>query len=334
MEINKVEDLLREKYSDRLGFLKTFTARTDQPEEIQLTSSVSAFKSLLFCMTFILMFLLQILLQTKVIIHWLQVLKMSVISKLQVSVNKDEEKMLCEQVFKKLFVNLNKGAEEHAIYLWYKEGGDPITRIQLSFNDVMAKGLMEAGFQKIDKNLNAGAGGNNIYLWYYKGSSEYDIPIVNLELTTKAEDEPHMFKEGWKKLSCNLNRQNDGDHIYLWVKKQKTTYICDIDATTGFGEDVKMFNDGYIRVDEDTNRGVGGLYIFIWYRQTTDPKKTITQLGISTYDAEQKQFQDENYVSVIEDLNQKTGGNACSCGTRKTAPSRSRPSLCSLNQKL
>ncbi|XP_005953479.1 uncharacterized protein LOC102302257 [Haplochromis burtoni] len=234
---------------------------------------------------------------------------MSFIAELQVSLNKADEFMLHEQGFKKIFVNLNEGAGGNSVYLRYKKGNNAITRIQISFNDMMTKGLSSAGFKKIDKNLNEGAGGNLIYLWYYKGSLKYDVPIKKLDVSVQAADEPHKYKLGWERLACDLNRGTGGNWIYLWLKRENPTYICDIKATAKFEEDEDNFNDGYIQMNEDTNRGAGGPYIFIWYRQTTAPKDTITELEISTNDNEQKGFQEQGYEIVNQDLNEGTVGN-------------------------
>ncbi|XP_031588939.2 uncharacterized protein LOC116314927 [Oreochromis aureus] len=233
---------------------------------------------------------------------------MSFIAELQVSLNKAEEFALREQGFKKIFVNLNEGAGGNFVYLWYKKGDHAITRIQISFNDEMSMGLSSAGFKKIDKNLNEGAGGGPVYLWYYKGSLKYDVPIRKLDLSVQAADEPYKYKLGWERLACDLNRGAGGNWIYLWLKRENPTYICDIKATAKFEEDEDNFNDGYIRVDEDTNRGAGGPYIFIWYRQTTDPKDAISELEISSGDVEQKSLQDQGYEIVNQDLNEGTEG--------------------------
>ena len=69
------------------------------------------------------------------------------------------------------------------------------------------------------------------------------------------------------------------------------------------------YKKGYIRVDEDTNRDAGGTYVFIWYRQTTDPKRALTDLNISTNDLEYQSLQQQGYTSVSVNLNEGTGGN-------------------------
>ncbi|XP_041834091.1 uncharacterized protein LOC121635097 [Melanotaenia boesemani] len=230
------------------------------------------------------------------------------ITELQVSLNKAEEAELREHHFKKLSIDLNKGAGGKEIHLWYKEENcSPITRIQFSFNTEMSEGLNSAGYRKVDKNLNAGTGGDEIYLWYYKGSSVYDIPIVKVDVST--DDEAQKFKFGWERMTCDLNRNTGGHWIYLWLQREKQVYVCDITATDSSAGDQEYFENGYIRVDENTNRGAGEASIFIWYRLTTDPKGGLTDLQISTNDKEYENLQNGNYQPVNQDLNEGTQGN-------------------------
>ncbi|MCQ7550950.1 hypothetical protein NP176_22855, partial [Salmonella enterica] len=233
------------------------------------------------------------------------------ISHLEVSTDDAEEQMLQSQGFKKINVDLNKGAGGKSIHLWYKKGSCPssVTKVQLTFNNDMAVGLIDAGYRKIPKDLNAGAGGDPIYLWYFNGSGEYDTPIVDIDVTTTAESEALKFGLGWERLACDLNRRAKGDWIHIWVKREKQTYICDVAATDSFGADADYFKAGYIRVDEDTNRGAGRAFGFIWYRQTTNPERALTHLQISTTDDEYQEFQQQNYQSVSVDLNEGTGGH-------------------------
>lgn len=70
---------------------------------------------------------------------------------------------------------------------------------------------------------------------------------------------------------CGSAHKAGGNWIYLWVKSEKPTYICDDSVTDDFGSDPNRFKNGFTGVDKDANRGAGGPYIFIWYRQTTDP---------------------------------------------------------------
>ncbi|XP_031151321.1 uncharacterized protein LOC116046981 [Sander lucioperca] len=234
---------------------------------------------------------------------------MAYISQLDVSINEAEEQELQSQGFKKIYVDLNKGSGGNYIYLWYKKGSVPITRVQFTFNDDMAVGLIKAGYTKIDKDLNAGAGGDFIYLWYFRGSGEFHTPIVEIDVTTDENSEAGKFTTGWEKSACDLNRNAKGNWIYAWVKREKQTYICDVSATDSYGSDPDYYKAGYIRVDEDTNRGAGGAYVFIWYRQTTDPKRALTDLNISTNDLEFQSLQQQGYTSVSVNLNEGTGGN-------------------------
>lgn len=172
----------------------------------------------------------------------------------------------------------------------------------------MDKGLAEAGFHKIEKNINEGAGGDKIYLWHNKGSTKYDVPITELHVSTQAAEEPNKYKQGYERLACDLNRGAGGNWIHLWVKREKTTFICDIIANAEFEGDKVNFNNGYIRVDDNTNRGAGAPYIFIWYRQTSDAKDAIRDLAISTNNDESKILQAQGYQRVNQDLNEGTKG--------------------------
>lgn len=232
------------------------------------------------------------------------------ITELQVSLDEAEEACLSSQGFIKIDVDLNKGAEGKYIYLWYKTGSSsPITRIQLTFNGGMSRGLITAGYQKINKNLNAGTSGDNIYLWYYRGNSEYDVPIVNLHVSIDARVEALMFTLGWERLACDLNRKARGKWIYLWVERERPTYICDIAANADYDGDADYFRNGYIRVDEDTNRGAGGSFVFIWYRQTNNSQRAITDLQLSTNDREKMLFPYMGFTRVTTDLSKGAGGS-------------------------
>ncbi|XP_027139706.1 uncharacterized protein LOC113746832 [Larimichthys crocea] len=233
------------------------------------------------------------------------------ITNLDVSLNEVEEKNLQSLGFKKINVDLNKGAKGNFIYLWYKteHDSDPITRVQVTFNNGMDDALISAGYTKIDKNLNAGTGGNYIYLWYFKGSTEYDTPIVELDVTVDVQREGLKFKNDWERLACDLNRKAKGNWIHIWMKREKQTYICDITATDSSGLDADYLQQGYIRVDEDTNKGAKGAFVFIWYRQTTNQANALTDLKVSNSNQEYQSLQQQHCMLVSVDLNQGTGGN-------------------------
>eukprot|EP00064_Thunnus_orientalis_P022124 superscaffoldBa00007192_g22308 len=230
---------------------------------------------------------------------------------LDVSLSVTEEQNLQAQGYRKINVDLNKGALGKYIYIWYRkeDGAPPITRLQVTFNNDMAVGLRAAGYTPINKNLSAGAAGDHIYLWYFRGQTEYDIPIVDLEVTTDAKDEGWKFKSGWERLACDLNCGNAGNYIHAWVQRERQTYICDVTATNSYESDMKLFKDGYTRVDEDTNKGALGEYVFIWYRKTTDPERALSDLQISTNDCQYQELQQKNYEQVSVDLNEGTIGD-------------------------
>ncbi len=235
------------------------------------------------------------------------------ITKLNVSTTKDEEEILGAQGYQLINndLNLNEGTDQNRVFLWYKKecGLKPVTRIQFSFNDDMKSGLADAAYELVDRNLNAGAGGDPIFLWYFYGSTESDIPITNLEISKDAKEEPALLKDGWERLGCDLNR-NAGrcKFIYLWVKREKPSYICEITATVDFSSDKQKFDLGFTRVDEDTNRGAVGDKVFLWYRRSTDKSKALTALNVSINFQENVRLQNEDFKKLSVNLNSGTSG--------------------------
>ncbi|KAL0149300.1 hypothetical protein M9458_055338 [Cirrhinus mrigala] len=232
------------------------------------------------------------------------------ITKLHVSTTKDEEEILGAQGYQFINVNLNQGAGGNQVLLWYKKecGNRSVTRIQFSFSNSMKSGLADAGYELVNRDLNAGVCGDHIFLWYFYGSTEFDIPVVNLQVTADAEEEPALLQDGWERLGCDLNRNAGGNFIYLWVKREKLSYICEITASVDFVSDKHLFELGYTRVDEDTNRGAGGNYVFLWYRRTTDKSKALTALNISTSLQEEAKLQAEGFKKLSVNLNKGTSG--------------------------
>lgn len=235
---------------------------------------------------------------------------MSNITALEVSLNKEEEKQLLALGYSSVPGDMNKGTGGKKTNLWYKRGKEPgITRIQFSFNDQMSASLKAVRYEKIDKNLNDGAGGNPIYLWYYKGTTECDVRIIALHVTTQADDEAEMFGLNWERLTCDLNRRAGGTSVHLWVRRKPTAYVCDVTASTDFKEDVELLNQGYIRLEANTNRDTGGDFVFIWYRRTEDPQKAITLMNVSTSEEEYIHYQREGFTLVNTNLNQGNKGS-------------------------
>ncbi|XP_016334216.1 uncharacterized protein LOC107682515, partial [Sinocyclocheilus anshuiensis] len=232
------------------------------------------------------------------------------ITKLSVSTSKDEEEILGAQGYQLINVDLNQGAGGNQVLLWYKKecGNRPVTRIQFSFNENMKPGLADAGYELVNRDLNAGVRGDHVFLWYFYGSTEYDIPIVNLQVTTDAKEEPALLQDGWERLGCDLNRNAGGNFIYLWVKREKPSYICEITASVDFSSDKLLFQMGYTRVDEHTNRGACGNPVFLWYRRTTDKSKALTALNISTSLQEVSKLQAEGFKKLSVNLNKGTSG--------------------------
>ncbi|XP_037830480.1 uncharacterized protein LOC112451418 [Kryptolebias marmoratus] len=246
------------------------------------------------------------------------------ITELQVSLNKSEESDFKDQRLHKIPYNLNEEAGGNTIYLWFRRDDRPgITRIQLSYDHDTSLGLIDAGYTKVNKNLNEGAGGDNIYLWYHSGSSESEVPIIDLNVTTEPSDAAMQMAEGWEPLTCNLNRNAGGKWIHLWMKREKQTYIKKITATNTNDGDDQLFQDGYIRLDENTNRGARGKEIFIWYLPTTKPGEALGDLLISTNDGESTKYKEEEYKKVgPQDLNEGTGGNQVYLWYKKEIPNK------------
>ncbi|XP_043084655.1 uncharacterized protein si:dkey-30j10.5 [Puntigrus tetrazona] len=233
------------------------------------------------------------------------------ITKLNVSTTNDEEEILAANGYQLINSDLNEGTGKNRVFLWYKKecGLKPVTRIQVSFNDNMKSGLADAGYELVERDLNRGAGGDPIFLWYFYGNTESDIPIVNLEISKNAKEEPALLKDGWERLGCDLNRKAGGNYIYLWVKREKPSYICEITATVDFSSDKQKFDLGFTRVDEDTNRDAGGNYVFFWYRRSTDKSKALTALNVSVSFQESIKLQNEDFKKLSVNLNSGAGGN-------------------------
>ncbi|XP_041727712.1 uncharacterized protein si:dkey-30j10.5 [Coregonus clupeaformis] len=232
------------------------------------------------------------------------------ITDIAISTSPAREQQLRGQGFLRKDFNLNQGNSSTSIvYMWYKMGNvEPITRVQFSFSDAMKNGLRSAGYTELQENLNYGAEGDVIQLWYCSGASpKYDIPIVDLLLSTNVAAE---FKYGWERLPCNLNRNNSGENINLWLKRESETYICDVATTTSFQEDINLFKTGYIRLDEDLNRGAGGNWIYLWYRQSTDKGSSLTKIDVSINQEQELNLQQRGFTSLNVNLNEGTCGQS------------------------
>lgn len=233
------------------------------------------------------------------------------ITEIAISTSPEKELQLRDQGFHMINVNLNQGTSSTTIvYMWFRMGnGEPITRVQFSFTDAMKDDLKKARFTELPVNLNSGTDGDVIHLWYSSGASpKYNIPIVDLFLTTDENEEATQFKLGWERLPCNLNRGNSGDFITLWLKRKSETYICDVAATTSFQDDINLFNEGYIRLDEDLNRDSGGNPIFLWYRQSTEMDGWLTEMNASIDHKQDSSLRKRGFTVVNVNLNEGTSG--------------------------
>ncbi|XP_051266037.1 uncharacterized protein LOC127368849 isoform X3 [Dicentrarchus labrax] len=222
------------------------------------------------------------------------------ITHLELSLDAAEEPTFRSKGFQKNNVDLNNGAGGKSIHLWYKKesGAEPITRIQCAFNRKMEDGLIDAGYQKVV---------DWFILWYFQGQTEYDIPIVDIDVTTDDDSAARKFTLGWERLSLDLGLF--GTRFHFWLKREKPTYICDVSATETNTSDGRYFKEGFIRIDDDINKSAGGSDVFTWYRQTTDPQRALSDLNVSTNDLEYQVLQRQNYHRVSVNLNEGTGGN-------------------------
>ncbi|XP_037387825.1 uncharacterized protein LOC119261889 [Pygocentrus nattereri] len=234
------------------------------------------------------------------------------ITELQVSTNMKKEEDLKKQGFTKVDGNLNSGTTGPEVFLWYKKGGvKSVTRIQCSYRNEMNDGLGAAGFQKIKENINIGTEGDAIFLWYMTGTTTSDIAIMDLKVTTLLAEEPRQFSAGWERLGLDLNHNTGGNPVYLWVKRDTTTYISNITASLSFSEDKTLFDHGYIRVDEDTNRGASpSLAVFLWYRRCKYPDVSITDIDVSISEEQEGSLLKKGYLKVNKDLNAGTNGDS------------------------
>lgn len=136
---------------------------------------------------------------------------------------------------------------------------------------------------------------------------------MDIDVTEDTNIEAQQFKD-WERLACDLNRNARGNLIYLFVKREKQTYISEIKATIDCSGDGDNFNNGYIRVDENTNRGAKersspAPTIFLWYRLSTYPKDAFRDLQVSINQSEYEEYQKAGYQRVNQDLNEGTSGN-------------------------
>lgn len=226
------------------------------------------------------------------------------ITDMEISTNVAEAEMLIRRGFDKIPYDLAHEAADYSIYLWYKRGdSDAITRIQLTYMDSMESGLITMKYTKLDHDI---SGGNNRYsvnLWYFRGTTEADVPIVDLQVTINPSDEAKKFGDGWERLACDLTMSKKGSKLYLWMKREKPTFIREITATDDYSRDVSLFQTGYIRMDLSVNAEKDGCPIFIWYLLTTDSSKAVKDIKVSTNPDEEKKYRKQDYIKVDLDLN-------------------------------
>ncbi|XP_049326465.1 uncharacterized protein LOC111191005 [Astyanax mexicanus] len=233
---------------------------------------------------------------------------------IEISTGPQDEEKFRKEHYTKVQGDLNSGTSGKPMFIWYKkESLSSINRIQFSFRPEMEAGLTAAGFKKVNRNLNARTKGDQIFLWYMSGTTEFDVSIVDLRVTISVTDEPVLFKSGWERLGCNLNLGVAGDPVYLWVKRNKQTYISDIRGSESFTLDTDNFNTGFFRVDQNTNGGAKSTPVFLWYQRTTDADASgMTALGVSLCADDEDHLKKKHFVKV--DTNLHGGHTPCGNG--------------------
>lgn len=220
----------------------------------------------------------------------------------------------------KTFISLKQFKSGNDVHLWSEkqQGCAPITRVQCSFNEDMCEGLRKAGFIKIEFPILTADG--PVFLWYLCGSTKFDIPIVEIDVSFTPEEECELMKQGFEKAFCNLSDEY-GTSLYVWVKREKPTIIYDVTATSCYDKDAELFKAGYIRIDQPTNTIFYGHKStnFLWYRLTTDAKSAITDLQISTNPGEYQQYTLQRYTFIDVNLNKGSGGRAVYLWYKKEA---------------
>ncbi|KAL7836080.1 hypothetical protein AOLI_G00273640 [Acnodon oligacanthus] len=234
------------------------------------------------------------------------------ITEIQISLTKEQEDKLERAGFTKVPGDLNSGTSGPLEFLWYRRGTSrAVTRIQFSFMEEMNEGLTASGFTLINKNINTGTSGNPIFLWYLSCTTQFDSPILDLKVTTKVEEEPELFLNGWERMGLDLNRNAGGHPVYVWLLRDTTTYICSITAALSFSEDRELFQQGYVRMDEDTNRGAFpiGSAVFPWFRQSKIIGEGITEIDVSLNKEQEFELQAKGFTKVDKDLNEGANGD-------------------------
>lgn len=227
------------------------------------------------------------------------------ITELAVSSSGSEAEGLLKEGFKKIPIDLLQDNHQYSIYLWYKTGDiGGITKIQLTYMGDMQSGLSTMKYKRLEHDLSGGNRKNPVNLWYYKGTTKSDVPIVELQVSTDPGNEAMMFSRTWERLACDLTLTDKETKFYLWMRREKPTFICEINATEDHTRDVGMLQMGWTRMDVIVNTAKGGGPIFIWYLLTTDSSEAIKDIKVSKTKADEEYYKDQDYFPVRLDLNQ------------------------------
>ncbi|KTG06785.1 hypothetical protein cypCar_00027088 [Cyprinus carpio] len=219
------------------------------------------------------------------------------VTKLNVSTTKDEEEILAANGYQLINSDLSEGTGKKQVYLWYKKehGLKPVTRIQFSFTDKMKSGLADAGYELVDRDLNAGAGGDFIFLWYFYGSTESDIPIMNLK--------------GYTRVDEDTNRGARGKYVFLWYRRStdKSKALTALNISTSPQEQTKLQTEGFEMVVSDLSIGAGGAYVYAWYRKERCESQIQAMVLLINPDA-WKEYQKAGISVVEKNLNEGNKG--------------------------
>eukprot|EP00064_Thunnus_orientalis_P020604 superscaffoldBa00005753_g20745 len=185
--------------------------------------------------------------------------------------------------------------------------GNYITHLDVSLNVTEEEYLQSQDYKIIYGDLNKGALGKYIYIWFKKEDGA--PPITRIQVTFNDDMAVGLTAAGYTKIDKDLNAGAAGDHIYLWYFRGGTEYdipIVDIYVTKDAKDEGRKLKSGWERLACDLNRGNTGNWIYAW---TTDSRRALSDLKISTNDSEHWELQEQNYNKVDVNLNEGTIGD-------------------------
>lgn len=122
----------------------------------------------------------------------------------------------CDDDFKRIDGDLNKGAGGKFINLCYKKGRSHEAIVDLKVITGQSRGISCGhGWQKNEMDLNEGAGGDYIFLCYKLGAT---TPLSQIKVTTSSSS-GNKCGEGWTWIPEDLNKRASGDYIHLCYRR-------------------------------------------------------------------------------------------------------------------